>query len=82
MSNHLLEWVTVKNNRYEVPVKLNEQMETEPFLIDPQLGEGHLEFDGAPLSGDYLPGEKQLFTVNVRSILAAKAVIPGLPAEN
>lgn len=79
---HLLEWVTVAGNRYELPTKITEQGKTAPFLVDSHLGEGHLEFDKEPLGGNYLPGKDQLIVVNVRAILAAKERIQGLPTES
>ena len=76
---HTLEWVTTKNNRYEVPVQLTEQLETEPFTIDPKLGEGHLELDGVALGFDYEPTKGQPIVVNIRALLAAAAAPPLSP---
>jgi len=75
---HILEWVTATGNRYTVPAKLDAQLETEPFQVDPKLGVGHLELDGERIGPDFEPGDA-LIVVNVRMLLAAKGELPGLP---
>lgn len=75
-SKHILEWVTKQNNRYEVPIKLTEQLETEPFHIDPKLGAGHLELDGVAIGPDYEPDSEVPIVVNVRALLAAAGTLP------
>lgn len=77
--DHVLEWVTTTGNRYEVPVELNAQMETEAFHIDPKLGTGHLELDGEAIGPDYDPEADQPIVVNIRALLAAAGTLPGLP---
>ena len=76
---HILEWVTVAGNRYEIPVKLNAQMETEVFHIDPKLGTGHLELDSEALGPDYDPDVDTPIVVNIRMLLAAADALPGAP---
>jgi len=43
MQEMSLEWVTIKGNRYDLPVHVDDLLETEPLFIDGKLGTGHLE---------------------------------------
>ena len=70
----LLEWVTVKGNRYVLPVELDELLETVPFLIDAKLGTGHLELNEEPITGDMEPPDDPV-VVNVRLELLARGLL-------
>jgi len=78
-TEHTLEWVTTAGNRYEIPIQLNEQLETEPFYIDAKFGAGHLELDEVAIGPDYEPDNDNPIVVNIRALLAAAGTLPGLP---
>ena len=70
----LLEWVTVKGNRYDLPVELDIKMETLPFMVDAKLGAGHLELNGEPLTGDMEPPDDPV-VVNIMQVLVSKGLM-------
>lgn len=70
----VLEWVTVAGNRYTLPVKLDELLETRPFRIDAKLGAGHLELNKEPITGDIEPPDDPV-VVNVRLELLARGLL-------
>lgn len=70
----VLEWVTVKGNRYALPVELDIKMETLPFMVDAKLGAGHLELNGEPLTWDMEPPDDPV-VVNVMQVLVAKGLV-------
>jgi hypothetical protein len=71
----LLEWVTATGNRYELPITLDETLETLPFEISAKLGTGHLELNGERLTSDMEPPDNPV-RVNVRLELLARGLLP------
>jgi len=75
----VLEWVTVKGNRYTLPIKLDETLETEPFEISAKLGAGHLELtvddgESRAITHDMEPPDDPV-VVNIRLELLSRGLL-------